>query len=139
MSRPTSGALNQWLAAAPKATPAHGQVGCNIWLTDMADRPPRVLRNDEVLDLGGKTVRWLDTPHVPHNWDAGMIYEETTGTLFCSDLFTQFGPGRRRPPRATSWEPAIATEKAVPFMPRTPLAEPTLRRLAGARSPQPSR
>ena len=66
-----SGALNQWLAAAPKATPAHGQVGCNIWLTDMADRPPRVLKNDEVLDLGGKKVRWLDTPHVPHNWDAG--------------------------------------------------------------------
>ena len=87
-----SGRANQWLAAAPKATPAHGQVGCNIWLTDMADRPPRALKNDEVLDLGGKKVRWLDTPHVPHNWDAGMIFEETTGTLFCSDLFTQFGP-----------------------------------------------
>ena len=86
------GALNEWLAAAPKATPAHGQVGCNIWLTDMADRPPRALKNDEVIDLGGKKVRWLDTPHVPHNWDAGVIYEETTGTLFCSDLFTQFGP-----------------------------------------------
>jgi len=55
-----SGALNQWLAAAPKATPAHGQVGCNIWLTDMADRPPRVLKNDEVIDLGGEEVRWLD-------------------------------------------------------------------------------
>ena len=82
-----SGALNQWLAAAPNATPAHGQIGCNIWLTDMADRPPRALKNDEVLDLGGKRVRWLDTPHVPHNWDAGVIYEETTGTLFSSDLF----------------------------------------------------
>ena len=110
MSRPTkAGALNQWLAAAPNATPAHGQVGCNIWLTDMADRAPRVLKNDEVIDLGGKKVRWLDTPHVPHNWDAGLIYEETTGTLFSSDLFTQIGPadvtteadivGRRSPPR----------------------------------------
>ena len=88
-----SGALNQWLAAAPNATPAHGQVGCNIWLTDMADRAPRALKNDEVLDLGGKKVRWLDTPHVPHNWDAGVIYEETTGTLFSSDLFTQMGAG----------------------------------------------
>jgi hypothetical protein len=58
----------------------------------MAARTPRALKNDEVLDLGGKRVRWLDTPHVPHNWDAGVIYEETTGTLFSSDLFTQFGP-----------------------------------------------
>jgi len=125
-----SGALNQWLAAAPRATPAHGQVGCNIWLRDMADREPRVLANDEVLDLGGKRVRWLDTPHVPHNWDAGVIYEETTGTLFSSDLFTQFGPAAP----TTESEivgPAIATEKAVPYMPVTRLTEPTLRRLAG--------
>ncbi|MGE0580014.1 MBL fold metallo-hydrolase [Reyranella sp.] len=125
-----SGALNQWLAAAPRATPVHGQVGCNIWLRDMADREPSVLANDEVLDLGGKRVRWLDTPHVPHNWDAGVIYEETTGTLFSSDLFTQFGPATP----TTESEivgPAIATEKAVPYMPVTKLTEPTLRRLAG--------
>ncbi|HEY6982815.1 MBL fold metallo-hydrolase [Reyranella sp.] len=124
-----SGALNQWLAAAPNATPAHGRVGCNIWLTDMADRRPRALKNDETVDLGGKTVRWLDTPHVPHNWDAGLIYEETTGTLFSSDLFTQFGAC----PATTASdivEPAIATGKAVPFMPATPQAAPTLRRLA---------
>ena len=124
-----SGALNQWLAAAPNATPAHGQIGCNIWLTDMADRAPKPLKNDEVLDLGGKRVRWLDTPHVPHNWDAGLIYEETTGTLFSSDLFTQFGACA-----ATTTDDivdaAIATEKAVPFMPATPQAAPTLRRLA---------
>ena len=124
-----SGALNQWLAAAPNATPAHGQVGCNIWLTDMADRKPRALRNDETVDLGGKKVRWLDTPHVPHNWDAGLLYEETTGTLFSSDLFTQ---GGTCPATTTSdiVAPAIATEKAVPFMPATPQAAPTLRRLA---------
>jgi len=124
-----SGALNQWLAAAPNATPAHGQIGCNIWLTDMADRAPRALKNDEVLDLGTKKVRWLDTPHVPHNWDAGLIYEETTGTLFSSDLFTQMGPCA-----ATTTgdivDAAIATEKAIPFMPSTPQAAPTLRRLA---------
>jgi flavorubredoxin len=124
-----SGALNQWLAAAANATPAHGQVGCNIWLTDMADRKPQVLKDNETLDLGDKKVRWLDTPHVPHNWDAGLIYEETTGTLFSSDLFTQFGAC----PATTSSdivEPAIATEKAVPFMPLTPQAAPTVRRLA---------
>jgi flavorubredoxin len=125
-----AGALNEWLAAAPQATSAHGQVGCNIWLTDMANRPPRALKDGEVLDLGGKRVRWLDTPHVPHNWDAGLLYEETTGTLFSSDLFTQFGAAPATS-EADIVGPAIATEKAVPFMPATPQAEPTLRRLAG--------
>ncbi|MEI6204493.1 MAG: hypothetical protein WCP68_21295 [Enhydrobacter sp.] len=95
----------------------------------MANRGPRTLKNDEVIDLGGKKVRWLDTPHVPHNWDAGLIYEETTGTLFSSDLFTQAGACE-----ATTTgdivDAAIATEMAVPFMPATPLAAPTLRRLA---------
>jgi len=124
-----AGAINEWLAAAPNATPAHGQVGINIWLTDMANRAPRALKDGETIDLGGKRVRWLDTPHVPHNWDAGLVYEETTGTLFSSDLFTQMGPCA-----ATTTgdivDAAIATEKAIPFMPSTPLAEPTLRRLA---------
>lgn len=124
-----SGAINEWLAAAPNAVPAHGQVGINIWVTDMANRAPRTLNNDEVVDLGGKRVRWLDTPHVPHNWDAGLIYEETTGTLFSSDLFTQFGPCE-----ATTTgdivDAAIVTDRAVPFMPGTRQAGPTLRRLA---------
>jgi flavorubredoxin len=74
-------------------------------------------------------VRWLDTPHVPHNWDAGVIYEETTGTLFCSDLFTQMGP---HTPTTESdiVEPAIAVSDRLPYMPPTALIEPTLRRLA---------
>ena len=124
-----AGALNQWLAAAPNATPAHGLIGCNIWLTDMADRAPKPLKNDETIDIGGKRVRWLDTPHIPHNWDAGLLYEETTGTLFSSDLFTQMGPAE---PTTESdiVAPAIDTAAKVPFMPWTPLAEPTLRRLA---------
>lgn len=124
-----SGALNQWLAAAPNAQPAHGLTGCNIWLSDMADRPPRALKDNEVLDLGGKKVRWLDTPHVPHNWDAGLIYEETTGTLFSSDLFTQTGPAD---PTTESdiVAPAIAVAERLPFMPPTPMSVPTLRRLA---------
>jgi flavorubredoxin len=124
-----AGALNQWLAAAPNATPAHGGVGCNIWLRDMADREPRALKDGETLDLGGKNVRWLDTPHVPHNWDAGLVYEETTGTLFCSDLFTQMGPAT---PTTESdiVEPAIAISDRLPYMPPTAMLEPTLRRLA---------
>lgn len=86
------GSMNEWLAAAPRAQIAHGQTGCMVSLNDVADRPPRALADGEVIDLGaGKRVRYLDTPHTPHGWDAGVIYEESTGTLFTGDLFTQYG------------------------------------------------
>jgi flavorubredoxin len=82
------GAMNEWLAVAPNAQVAHGMTGCSVSLNDMADRPPRVLANGEVIDIGGKRIRYIDTPHVPHGWDAGVIYEENSRTLFCGDLFT---------------------------------------------------
>jgi flavorubredoxin len=88
------GAINEWLAVAPQAEAAHGQTGCLVSLNDTADRAPRVLQDRETIDLGnGKRVRYLDTPHIPHGWDAGVIYEESTGTLLCGDLFTQLGDG----------------------------------------------
>ena len=87
------GAMNQFLAAAPQAQVAHGALGCMVSIDDQADRAPRPLGPDEVLDLGGKRVRNLDTPHVPHGWDAHSIIEETTNTLFCGDLMSQVGQG----------------------------------------------
>ena len=124
------GAMNEWLAAAPDATAAHGRVGCNIWLNDAAIRPPRALADGESLDLGGKKVRRIDTPHLPHCWDAGLLYEETTATLFSSDILTQTGDG----PASTGADllgPALAAEKMLPFTSLTPTAAPTIRRLAG--------
>lgn len=86
------GAMNEWLAVAPHAQIAHGQTGCMVSLNDMADRAPRVLADGEVIDLGsGKRLRYIDTPHTPHGWDAGVMFEEATGTLLCGDLFTQPG------------------------------------------------
>src|SRR5262245_57257719 len=85
------GSMNDWLAAAPQAQIAHGMTGVMVSLNDMADRAPRVLAHDETIDLGGRRARYLDTPHVPHGWEAGLMYEETTGTLLCGDLFTQYG------------------------------------------------
>ena len=86
------GAMNEWLAVAPQATPAHGQTGCMVSLTDFADREPRALMDGEVIDIGGgKRVRFIDTPHTPHGWDAGVLFEESTRTLLCGDLFTQLG------------------------------------------------
>ena len=85
------GSMNQLLAAAPRAEVAHGIIGCLVSFNDLADRPPRALADGEVLDLGGKRVRHIDTPHVPHAWEARLLYEETTRTLLCGDLFTHLG------------------------------------------------
>ena len=88
------GAMNEWLAIAPQAEAAQGQTGCLVSLNDMADRPPRTLQHGETIELGrGRRVRYIDTPHTPHGWDAGVMYEEQTGTLLCGDLFTQLGNG----------------------------------------------
>jgi flavorubredoxin len=85
------GSMNEFLAAAPKAEVAHGATGVMVSLNDLADRPPRMLADGEVIDLGGKRVRHIDTPHVPHAWEARVLFEETTGTLLCGDLFTHVG------------------------------------------------
>jgi flavorubredoxin len=87
------GGMNQFLAAAPQAQVAHNVIGCLVSLNDLCDRPPRPLGPDDVLDLGGKRVRNIDTPHVPHAWEAHVLFEETTATLFCGDLFTHVGDG----------------------------------------------
>jgi flavorubredoxin len=123
------GSMNQWLAAAPQATVVHGATGVLVSLNDLADRPPRMAGNGEVVDLGGKRVRWLDTPHVPHAWEAGLLFEETTGTLFCGDLFTAIGPA----PAATSddiLEPAMAAEDVFHATALMPATGPTIRGLA---------
>jgi flavorubredoxin len=85
------GAMNAFLAAAPDATVAHGAVACMVQVNDLADRAPRPLADGEVIELGRHRVRNIDTPHIPHGWDAHVMYEEATGTLFCGDLFTAFG------------------------------------------------
>jgi flavorubredoxin len=85
------GAMNEWLAASPLAEVVHGVVGCRVSIDDMADRAPRALSGGDVLDLGGRRIRFIDTPRVPHGWDAGVIFEEETATLFCGDLFAHGG------------------------------------------------
>jgi flavorubredoxin len=85
------GSMNMWLTSAPNSQVAHGALGCDVSLNDMCDRPPVPMQDGEVLDLGGKRVRHFDTPHVPHGWEARVLFEETTGTLLCGDLFSQLG------------------------------------------------
>jgi flavorubredoxin len=124
------GAMNEWLAATPQATPAHGQTGCSVSLDDFADRAPRVLIDNEVIDLGGKRVRFIDTPHTPHGWDAGVIYEETTRTLLCGDLFTQLG-NERAMTEGDVVGPAIAAEDIFKYSSLSPGMGSTIRSLSG--------
>ena len=123
------GSMNQWLETAPEALVAHGDTACSVSLGDAADRAPRVLAHGETIELGGgKRVRYLDTPHTPHAWDAGMIYEESTGTLFCGDLFTQLGDE----PALTDGDivgPAIAGEDLFQYSSLHPNMGATIRTL----------
>lgn len=123
------GAMNEWLAVAPQAQAAHGQTGVMVSLTDFADRSPRILADGETIDLGDKRVRFIDTPHTPHGWDAGVLYEETTGTLLCGDLFTQLGNDRA----LTDGDvvgPAIAAEDLFKYSALNPAMGATIRSLA---------
>lgn len=122
------GAMNLWLKAAPDAQVVHGDTACNISLNDLADRPPRIAANGELITSGQKRVRYIDTPHVPHAWESGVIFEEVSGTLFCGDLFTQFGA------RSTTEDDivpaAIAAEDMFHSTSVGPPTAPTIRRLA---------
>jgi flavorubredoxin len=85
------GSLNRFLAAAPQAVPVCGQIAAMVSIADLADRPPKALADQESLDLGRHTVKWIDAPHLPHGWECGFLFETTTRTLLSGDLFTQFG------------------------------------------------
>jgi flavorubredoxin len=129
------GALNKWLGIAPRSEAVCGFVGAMVMVNDFADRPARALNDRDILEIGRHRLRFLATPHVPHGWDAGMFFEETTETLFCSDLF--FHPGDPEPiidsgivARARD---AIISAMATPLakdLPYTPDTDQTLRSLA---------
>jgi len=129
-SRPDEfGALAEWMELAPNATATHGFAGCFLCLSDISPRQARPLADGEVLDLGGLEVQWLDTPHVPGPWEAGVLFERTTRTLFCGDLFSRTGPS----PATTTddiVEAAIAHDQLMHGHAITPNTGRTLRRLA---------
>ena len=102
------GALNDFLAAAPKATPFGAEVGVLTSLNDFASRPARGFGDGEEFSIGSRRMRWLYTPHIPHGWDCGILLDLSTKTLFCGDLFTQ--PGANMPP-VTESEVLTASEQ----------------------------
>ncbi len=122
------GAMNMLLDAAPNAEVTHGPLACMLSLTDMCDRPP-VPVADEPLDIGGHRLRFIPTPHVPHNWEAGLWFDETTSTLLAGDLFTHVGAC----PALTESdivEPALEAEEFFHATGLTTNLRPTLAQLA---------
>lgn len=109
------GALNDWLRAAPAAQPVCGMMAARLSIDDLAERAPLALLERDELSLGRKRVRWLDTPHLPHNWECGHLFERSTQTLFCGDVFTRAG-GAELPPlsEADPIAPAEAMRLALP-------------------------
>jgi flavorubredoxin len=123
------GALNNFLALAPAAEPVHSELGAGLNADDFAIRPTHTLADDDVLDLGSHRVRLLVTPHVPHGWDAILALEETTGTLFASDLLAQPGASGASTDGDVV-EPALDILRRYPdVIPVTPSTLSTLDRL----------
>lgn len=121
------GAMNLFLAAAPHATVAHSPLACALSINDLADRPPAPVT--DTLDIGGHQLRLVPTPHVPHNWESGLWFDETTCTLLAGDLFTALGDG----PAITSddlLEAALAGEAEYHSTSLGAATVPTIRQLA---------
>jgi flavorubredoxin len=127
------GSLNDWLRAAPRAQPLCGAIAAMVSIADLADREPRALADGEVVSLGRHSVRWLDTPHLPHAWECGFLTEQSTQTLLCGDLFTQ--PGARTPPvtEADILGPSEEFRRQLDYFSHTKNADALLERLAATK------
>ncbi len=124
------GALNALLAAAPRAVPACSRVAAMVSVEDFADRAPRALAHGETVRLGKHAVRWLDAPHVPHGWETGFLFEETTRTLLCGDLFTQGGTAETAVTESDILGPSEAFRKPMDYYSHSKNARPILEELA---------
>lgn len=127
------GTLNQLLALAPQAQPLCGQIAAMVSIGDLADRPPIALTDGETRSLGRHRVRWLDAPHLPHGWECGYLFEETTGTLLCGDLFTQPGIGTEPLTQGDILGPSDAFRRQMEYFSHSPQTASLLAKLAATR------
>lgn len=129
------GALNEWLAVAPEADVVCSQLGALVSVNDFIGRMARPLADGEELATGKYRFRYCQTPHLPHGWDAGVLFEESHKTLLCSDLFHQTGDvepltesdvvGRSRE-ALVSYQAGILAE----YVPYTPVTAKNMQKLA---------
>ena len=124
------GSLNDFLAVAPEAAPLCSAVGAMVSIGDIASRPPRGLADGETVSLGSHQVRWCSTPHLPHGWDCGYLFEATTRTLLCGDLFTQGGAEHPPVTEDDILGPSEAMRKGMDYYAHAPDTRAMLARLA---------
>ena len=124
------GSLNDWLALAPRAEAVCSGTAAMVSVNDVAIRPARPLADGEELSLGSRSVRWIDTPHLPHGWESGLLFESGTRTLLCGDLFTAGGADVAPLSEADPLGPALAMQKEVPYLVHGPHVRPLLTKLA---------
>jgi flavorubredoxin len=124
------GALNPFLAVAPGAVPVCGTVAAMVSVGDFADRAPRPVADGETLEIGSHRLRWFDAPHLPHGWETGYFFEETTRTLLCGDLFTQGGDGKLAVTESDILGPSEAFREALDYFSHSKRAGGILERLA---------
>ena len=124
------GSLNEWLAAAPQSLLLCSTVAALVSINDLADRAPRALADGEAISLGTHSVRWFDTPHLPHAWDCGFLTEERTSTLLCGDLFTQGGADCLPLTESDILEPSEMFRRRMDYYSYTKNARALLERLA---------
>ena len=125
------GALNEFLSAAPNSVPVCSQTAAMVSVNDFADRPAKALGDGETLSLGKHTVRWYDTPHMPHGWEAGLMMDLQTRTLLCGDLFTQGGGGETPVTESDILGPSEAFRSQMDYYAHCPNTQAILERLAG--------
>ncbi|UCH53019.1 MAG: MBL fold metallo-hydrolase [Pseudomonadota bacterium] len=124
------GALNEFLAAAPNSAPVCGQVAALVSVNDIADRAPHTLADGETLHLGRHRLRWFDTPHLPHGWETGLMFDDATRTFLCGDLFTQGGDGKAALVESDILAPSEGFRGAMDYYAHAPNTRAMLERLA---------
>jgi flavorubredoxin len=124
------GSLNSFLGVSPQAVAFCSRIAAMTSVNDFADRQPRALADSEELTLGRHSVRWFDTPHVPHAWECGLMMESSTRTFFCGDLFTQGGPGDVALTESDILGPSEAFRKPMDYFAHAPQTRAILERLA---------
>jgi flavorubredoxin len=127
------GAMNEFLAVAPQAVPVCGQLAAMVSVADYANRAPRALADREELPLGRHTLRWFDTPHLPHAWECGLMMDTSTRTFFCGDLFTQGGSGAAAITESDILGPSESFRAQMDYFAHAPHSAAILERLAAER------
>jgi flavorubredoxin len=90
-----NGSMDRFLADAPDADLVGSALSIQLNARGFGvNERVRGFQDGETLELGGHTLRFLETPHV-HHWDSMMVFEESTQSLFPADLYLQ--PGDQPP------------------------------------------